>query len=94
MVTVAVQAAAGVTAIISIDQSANLGPTTVTAITIGVVLLLAYGNLRGVREAGKDFAFATYFFVVTTGLDVVVGVIRAPAGSSRIKRSRHTRGAI
>ena len=26
------------------------------AITIGVVLLLAYGNLRGVREAGKAFA--------------------------------------
>ena len=40
------------------------------------MLILAYGNLRGVREAGKAFAFPTYFFVVTAGLVVVVGVVR------------------
>ena len=30
-----------------------------------VVLVLAYGNLRGVREAGKAFAFPTYFFFLS-----------------------------
>src|SRR6185437_6349520 len=63
IVTVAVQSAAGVAAIISIDPSAHPGSWTVTGITVVVVLLLAYGNLRGVREAGKAFAFPTYFFV-------------------------------
>ena len=28
-----------------------------------VIILLTYGNLRGVKEAGKAFAFPTYFFV-------------------------------
>jgi amino acid transporter len=80
VVTVAVQAAAGVAAIISIDPSAHPSPWTVTGVTIAVVLLLAYGNLRGVREAGKAFAFPTYFFVASAGLVVVVGVLREIAG--------------
>lgn len=28
-----------------------------------VIIILTYGNLRGVKEAGKAFAFPTYFFV-------------------------------
>jgi amino acid transporter len=76
VVTVAVQAAAGVAAIISIFPSAHLGTWTVTSMTVGIVLVLAYGNLRGVREAGKAFAFPTYFFVGSAGLVVVIGVIR------------------
>ena len=80
IVTVAVQSAAGVAAIISIDPSAHPGSWTVTGVTVVVVLLLAYGNLRGVREAGKAFAFPTYFFVVSAGLVVVVGVLREIVG--------------
>ena len=38
--------------------------------------LLAYGNLRGVREAGRAFALPTYFFVGSAGLVVVIGVVR------------------
>ena len=41
-----------------------------------VVLVLAFGNLRGVREAGKAFAFPTYFFVCMAGLVVVIGILR------------------
>ena len=55
IVTVAVQAAAG-TAAISSHRAESVAGTSVSLllITIGVVLLiLAYGNLRGVREAGK-----------------------------------------
>ena len=40
------------------------------------VLILASGNLRGVREAGKAFALPTYLFSVAAGLVVVVGVAR------------------
>ena len=31
-------------------------------LTLVIVALLAFGNLRGIREAGKAFAFPTYFF--------------------------------
>jgi amino acid transporter len=80
VVTVAVQSAAGVAAIVSIDPSVQLGKWTITAITVAVVLVLAYGNLRGVREAGKAFALPTYLFVSSAGLVVLVGVIREIAG--------------
>ena len=42
--------------------------------------MLAYGNLRGLREAGRAFALPTYFFVVMGGLVVVVGVLREVFG--------------
>lgn len=75
IVTVAVQAAAGIAAITSLVPSLGHGRTPLI-LTVAVVLILAYGNLRGVREAGKAFAFPTYFFVVSAGLVVVVGVLR------------------
>ena len=53
-VTVAVQTAAGTAALTSAVPS--LLSYTVP-ITVGVVLLLIYGNLRGIKEAGKFFAF-------------------------------------
>jgi amino acid transporter len=77
IVTVAVQAAAGTAAITSLVGS--LAPYTLE-ITIFAVLVLAYGNLRGVREAGKAFAFPTYFFVVMAGLAVVIGIVREALG--------------
>ena len=87
IVTVAVQGAAGTAAITSLVPALkdySLG------ITIGVVLLLAFGNLRGVREAGKAFAFPTYFFVISAGLVVVVGVVREIFGDlPRIVYSQH-----
>ena len=61
-VTVAVQTSAGTAALTSAVPS--LANTTDTvAITVGVVLLLLYGNLRGIREAGSYFAIPTYFFI-------------------------------
>jgi amino acid transporter len=73
IVTVAVQSAAGTAAITSLVPT--LSPYALE-ITVGAVLLLAYGNLRGVREAGKAFALPTYLFVVSAGSVVVVGVVR------------------
>ncbi|MCU1657155.1 MAG: putative integral rane protein, partial [Pseudonocardiales bacterium] len=75
IVTVAVQAAAGTAAITSLVPALNTR-TWAYAITISVVLVLAYGNLRGIREAGKAFAFPTYLFVASAGLVIVVGVVR------------------
>ena len=60
IVTLAIQAAAGVAAIISTFPGA--APWKMHMI-FAVIVLLTYGNLRGVKEAGKAFAFPTYFFV-------------------------------
>ena len=74
-VTVAVQTAAGTAALTSAVPSAD--STGRVPITIGVILLLLYGNLRGIKEAGKFFAFPTYFFIVSLGFVVVVGLRQA-----------------
>ncbi|HTZ45477.1 MAG TPA: amino acid permease [Jatrophihabitans sp.] len=79
IVTVAVQSAAGVAAITSL-LPALAGGDKPLYLTVGIVLLLAYGNLRGVREAGRAFAFPTYFFVSSAGLVVVIGVLREIVG--------------
>ncbi len=60
IVTLAIQSAAGVAAIISTFPS--LEPYKMPMI-FTVIIVLTYGNLRGVKEAGKAFAFPTYFFV-------------------------------
>ncbi len=79
IVTVAVQAAAGTAAITSLVPPLRDHWTTL-AITLGAVLLLCFGNLRGIREAGRAFAFPTYFFVVSAGAVVVVGLLREMFG--------------
>ncbi|MFZ0902681.1 MAG: amino acid permease [Mycobacterium sp.] len=73
VVTVAVQAAAGTVAVASALPA--LGPYSLE-ITVGVVILICYLNLRGLREAGLPFAIATYSFVVMVGLMIVTGVVR------------------
>ena len=75
IVTVAVQAAAGVAAITSLVPALGHSNTPLL-MTVAIVLILAWGNLRGIREAGKAFAFPTYFFVITAGLAVVIGIAR------------------
>jgi amino acid transporter len=78
-VTVAVQTAAGTAALTSaVPALANTFDTVI--ITVGVVLLLLFGNLRGIREAGKFFAFPTYFFIFTLGTVVITGYIKAALG--------------
>ena len=72
-VTVAVQTAAGTNALTSAIPSLA---SYQLPITVGVVVLLIYGNLRGIREAGRTFAIPTYLFILTTGAVVVVGLVR------------------
>jgi len=44
------------------------------------VILLAWGNLRGIRESGKIFAVPTYVYILSLGGVVVLGVYRVLAG--------------
>jgi amino acid transporter len=77
VVTVAVQTSAGTAAIASAYPV--IGPYTLW-ITVGVVLLMCYGNLRGIREAGRAFAVPTYLFAGSVLLMIVVGLIREVTG--------------
>jgi amino acid transporter len=61
VLTVAVSVAAGTAAVAS--AFSFLAPYVVP-ISIAFVALIAFGNLRGVRESGRIFAVPTYFFIV------------------------------
>jgi amino acid transporter len=84
-VTVAVQIAAGTDALTSAFPTllhySFLSFSTSVWISIAVVVLMAYGNLRGIREAGRIFAFPTYFFVFALGSVIVTGVVRSLIGN-------------
>ncbi|MBF8253092.1 MAG: amino acid permease [Actinobacteria bacterium] len=73
IVTVAIQSAAGVAAIISTFPS--LHPWKIPMILL-VIVLLTFGNLRGVKEAGKAFAFPTYFFIACMFIVFSMGLYR------------------
>jgi amino acid transporter len=71
--TVSVSVAAGVAAITSAFP-ALYGERVL--LCIGLVILMALANLRGVRESGRIFAAPTYLFVVLCGGLVIVGFVR------------------
>src|ERR1700761_2283401 len=77
VVAVPVQIAAGTAAVASAFPA--IGPYKLE-ICVGVVLLMAYGNLRGLKEAGKAFAIPTYLFAGSVLLMIVVGLIREAFG--------------
>jgi amino acid transporter len=91
VVTVAVQCAAGTVAVVSAIPV--LGPYSLE-MTVGIVLLMCYANLRGLREAGVPFAMPTYFFVGMVSLTIVVGIIREFFGGLPLYDPAHTDGAV
>jgi amino acid transporter len=80
VVTVAVQVAAGTAAVASAIPAIS-NPTLLTVISIAVVVLMCYGNLRGIREAGRAFAVPTYLFSAVMILVIIVGLVREALGS-------------
>jgi amino acid transporter len=80
VVTVAVQTAAGTAAVASAFPA--VGPYKLE-VTVGVVLVMAFGNLRGIKEAGRAFAVPTYLFAGAVILMIVVGLIREVMGNLR-----------
>jgi amino acid transporter len=77
-ITVAVSVAAGADAIISAAPS--LGHYAV-GLSIFFVVILAFGNLRGIREAGRVFAVPTYFFIANMVVLILIGLGREAAGN-------------
>lgn len=91
VVTVAVQCAAGTVAVVSAVPV--LGPHSLE-ITVGVVLLMCFANLRGLREAGAPFAAPTYAFGVMVALTIVVGVARQAFGNLPSYDPQHVAGTV
>jgi len=78
VLTVAVSVSSGVAAMASVFPD-QLGPVRVE-ISVAFVVLLAWGNLRGIREAGKLFAIPTYVYVVSVAAMILAGIWRLAAG--------------
>ena len=78
-ITVAVSVAAGADAIISAAPA--LGSYAVP-LSIAFVVILAFGNLRGIREAGRVFAIPTYFFIANMAVLILFGLGREAAGNA------------
>src|SRR5436190_2799091 len=77
VLTVAVSIAAGVAAITSAFPAWHVNRVEMT---LGFVLILTIGNLRGVRESGQMFAVPTYFFILSALVLITVGGWRAMTG--------------
>jgi amino acid transporter len=75
VVTVAVQTAAGSAAIVSAFPA--LGKHDgLLIISVIAILIMCYGNLRGIREAGRTFALPTYLFSGAVTLMIITGLVR------------------
>ncbi len=78
ILTVAVSVVAGVANIVSAFPS--LAPHAV-GISIGLIVVLALMNLRGVKESGTAFAIPTYGFVASVLFMIAVGLVRIVSGN-------------
>jgi amino acid transporter len=78
VLTVAVSVSAGTAALASaVPQLRDLR----VELSVGFVVLLAWGNLRGIRESGRIFAIPTYVYILSLGGVVVLGAYRVMSGS-------------
>jgi amino acid transporter len=78
ILTVSVSVAAGTAALTSVYE--GLHPWRVP-ISLGFVVILTFGNLRGVRESGRIFALPTYFFLLMMGVLLGASFLRLFTGS-------------
>jgi amino acid transporter len=78
IVTLAIQSAAGVAAIISTFP--ELEPYKMHMI-FAIIVFLTFGNLRGVKEAGKAFALPTYLFIGAMLIVFTCGLYRYFTGT-------------
>lgn len=85
IMTVSVSTAAGVEAITSaapsLHNSSFLEVDAKIWLALGCVFLITLGNLRGIRESGTIFAIPTYFFILSFGSMVLVGLVRLILGA-------------
>jgi amino acid transporter len=91
VVTVAVQPAAGTVAVVSAIPS--LRPYHLE-ITVAMVILIAFLNLRGLRRSGRAFAIATYSFISMIALTIVTGFVREFVAGLPKYDPAHIAGAV
>ncbi|MEN9324554.1 MAG: hypothetical protein RL414_308, partial [Actinomycetota bacterium] len=91
IVTVAIQSSAGIDAIISTFHSVL--PYKVP-LTIAIIVLLTFGNLRGVKEAGAAFALPTYLFVGSLTIVFGMGIYRMANGTLPKYDPTHMEGVV
>jgi len=94
VLTVAVSVAAGTDAITSAVPS--LGSLHVIIAALFIVLI-AYGNLRGVKDAGRLFATPTYAFIFMMGLVIASAALKATGvirGGLKPQNLSHLHGII
>jgi amino acid transporter len=77
VLTVAVSVSAGTAALASAVPALQ---DLRVEISVAFVVLLMWGNLRGIRESGKIFAVPTYVYIASLGGVVVLGVYRILSG--------------
>ncbi len=78
VMTVAVSIAAGVAAVVSAFPEWHVNRTEMG---LACVILIAIGNLRGIRESGRIFSVPTYFFIVSLLVLIATGAYRALTGT-------------
>ena len=78
IITVAIQAAAGVAAIISTVPELS---SYKIQLTLGIIFLLTFINLRGVKDAGVIFVIPSYLFIFSMLVVFVMGIIRYANGT-------------
>jgi amino acid transporter len=78
VLTVSVSVAAGSAALAS---AFDVFSPYVVPISLAFIALIAFGNLRGVRESGRVFAVPTYFFMVMMGVLLLIGFFELVNGN-------------
>jgi amino acid transporter len=86
VLTVAVSVSSGTDNIISAFPSLNAHRVW---IALGLVVVLAAANLRGLRESGKAFAVPTYLFAGGVLVMIVTGLVRQFVGGGIEASSAH-----
>jgi amino acid transporter len=75
--TVSVSISAGILAVTSAFPKLDMFRVEMC---LGCLAILMLGNLRGIRESGRIFAVPTYFFVVSIGVLILVGIFKYATG--------------
>jgi amino acid transporter len=91
VLTVSVSVAAGTAALAS---AFSVFTPWILPISIMFVAIIAWGNLRGVKESGKIFAVPTYFFILNMAVLIGLGVFKSIHGGLGVADYRHVHGVV
>ncbi|MBS1720422.1 MAG: APC family permease [Armatimonadetes bacterium] len=91
ILTVSVSVAAGCAAIVSAVPSLH---SYLVPMAVLCVAILAWANLRGVKESGAAFAIPTYGFVMSVLALLIVGMVQAMSGSLPAQANPQVIGSV